>query len=113
MINWGRTIKRYREKLRLTQVELSSRVSITPTYLSAVEHNRKEPSFVLIRELSRAFRVPQEILYWDAVTIPPHAKMAHKNEIRLAKSLVSAVYRQLTPSHSFHQSFAVAQRKIE
>lgn len=99
MINWGRTIKRYREKLELTQVELSSRVSITPTYLSAVEHNRKEPSFALIRDLSQAFRVPQEILYWDAITFSPHAKLAHKKEIRLAKSLVSTVYHQLTPIH--------------
>jgi len=97
MINWGRTIKKYREKLKLTQVELATRVSITPTYLSAIEHNRKEPSFVLVREFSHAFGVPQEVLYWDAVTIPSHAKLAHKKEIHLAKSLVNAVYHQLIP----------------
>ena len=99
MINWGRTIKKYREKLKLTQAELASRVSVTSTYLSAVEHNRKEPSFALIRSVSRAFRLPQEVMYWDAITFPPHVKSAHTKEIHLAKSLVKALYHQLTPVH--------------
>lgn len=97
MINWGRTIKKYREKLKLTQSELASRVSVTPTYISALEHNRKEPSFSLVTAISRAFGMPQEILYWDAISFPAHIKTANKKEIRLAKSLVRTVYNQLTP----------------
>src|SRR3989304_5569114 len=96
MINWGKTIKKYREKLKLTQTELASRVAVTPTYISALEHNRKEPSFSLITSISRAFNVPQEILYWEAVTFPTHLKSTHSKEFRLAKSLVRAVYDQLT-----------------
>lgn len=96
MINWGRTIKKYREKLHLTQADLAKRVSVTPTYVSAIEHNRKEPSFALITSVSRAFGLPQEVLYWDAISIPTHFK-TNKKEIRLAKSLVRAVYNQLTP----------------
>jgi transcriptional regulator with XRE-family HTH domain len=103
MINWGTTIKRYREKLNLTQGEVAKRVSITSTYLSSIEHNRKEPSFALIRALSRAFRVPQEILYWDAISFPTPIKTTHKKEIRLAKSLVDTVYRQLIPDVSHQQ----------
>jgi len=97
MINWGRTIKKYRQKLHLTQAEVAARVSVTPTYMSAIEHNRKEPSFSLVAAISRAFGLPREILYWDAVSFPPHIKTANKKEIRLAKSLVRTVYSQLTP----------------
>ncbi len=97
MINWGKTIKKYREKLKLTQVELATRVAITPTYLSALEHNRKEPSLMLIHAISRAFRVPQEILYWEAVSFPSHMKTTYTKEIRLAKALTRTVYDQLTP----------------
>ncbi len=97
MITWGKTIKKYREKLKLTQSELASRVDITPTYISTIEHGRKEPSFALVQAISKAFNVPREILYWDAITFPKHLKSAHAKEIRLAKSLVRTVYSQLTP----------------
>ena len=99
MINWGKTIKKYREKRNLTQAQLAQRVSVTPTYVSAIEHNRKEPSHPLVTAISRALDLPREILYWDAITIPSRVKFAHKKEIRLAKSLVSTVYQQLTPIH--------------
>ena len=97
MINWGKTIKKYREKLHLTQVELASRVSVTSTYISAVEHSRKEPSFGLIESISRAFGLPQEILYWDALTFPTRVSKLNKPQIKAAKNLVNAVYNQLTP----------------
>ncbi len=97
MINWGRTIKKYREKRKLTQEELANRVDVTPTYISALEHNRKEPSLTLITAISRAFNIPQEILYWDTITFPSSLKTKHAKEIRLAKSLVQSVYTQLTP----------------
>jgi DNA-binding XRE family transcriptional regulator len=95
MITWGKTIKKYREKLKLTQVELANRVAITPTYLSAIEHNRKEPSFSLIRSISHTFGIPQEVLYWDAITFPTFMKTMHTKEIRLAKHLARTVYNQL------------------
>lgn len=97
MINWGRTIKKYREKLKFTQEELAFRVHVTPTYISALEHNRKEPSLTLLSHISNAFRIPQEILYWDAISFPSSLKTKHAKEIRLAKSLVQSVYTQLTP----------------
>jgi len=101
MITWGKTIKKYRQKLTLTQEALAFAVGVTPTYISAIEHNRKQPSFDLIHAISRAFRLPQEILYWDAITFPSHTKVTYKNEIRLAKALTRTVYNQLTP-HSSH-----------
>lgn len=97
MINWGKTIKKYREKLKLTQEELASRVAVTSTYISALEHNRKEPSLTLIASISRAFGVPQEILYWEAISFPTTLKTMHTKEISLAKSLVRSVYNHLTP----------------
>jgi transcriptional regulator with XRE-family HTH domain len=97
MINWGHTIKKYRQKLNITQEELAKRVSVTPTYVSAIEHNRKEPSASLINEISRAFGLPREILYWDAITLPRHFDMENMKKMRLAKSLVRSVYDQLSP----------------
>ncbi len=97
MITWGKTIKKYREKLKLTQAELASRVAVTPTYISAIEHGRKEPSFALVHAISKAFKIPREILYWDAITFPKRLKSAHTEEISLAKSLVQTAYRQLSP----------------
>ena len=96
MITWGKTIRKFREKLKLTQSELASRVGVTSTYVSSLEHNRKEPSFSLIKSMSKAFGMPQEILYWDAITPTKHLK-SHAKEIRLAKSLANTVFRQIAP----------------
>ncbi len=97
MITWGKTIKKFRKKLLLTQEGLARRVGVTPTYISALEHNRKEPSFALVKAVSRVFGIPQEILYWDAITFPKHLTPSRTNAFRLAKSLTNSVYRQLSP----------------
>ncbi len=98
MILWGKTIKKYREKLAITQDALAKRIHITPTYLSAVENGRKEPSLALIGAISHEFRIPKEILVWDAIQFPTTVSKAHKEEMRLAKYLVRQVYNQLPTS---------------
>ena len=55
----GKTIRRLREDLGLTQQQLAERLSITPPYLAMLEAGeRKNPSLDIVRRLARALKVP-------------------------------------------------------
>jgi transcriptional regulator with XRE-family HTH domain len=49
MIRFGKTIRKLRAEHGLKQRELAARLSVTPTYLSHLEHDRVEPSIRLLK----------------------------------------------------------------
>ena len=67
MIQFGSTIQRYRAQLQLKQSVLAKKSGITITYLSKLENNRKEPSLLILKKLSKIFRVSEEELFWSAI----------------------------------------------
>lgn len=66
MVKFGSSIKKYRVKANLTQQKLSLKVGVQPTFLSAVENDKKEPSITLIRKISVALRVPLELVLLES-----------------------------------------------
>jgi transcriptional regulator with XRE-family HTH domain len=67
MMRFGATIKKFREKAALTQKELADALQVTPTYLSAIEHERKQPSLDLLKNVSKVLGIPREVLFWESV----------------------------------------------
>lgn len=58
----GITIKRYRISKGMTQGCLCEKLSITQTYLSQVESNKKEPTLKVLKKISNVLDVPLPIL---------------------------------------------------
>ena len=72
----GKTIKVLRTNLGIRQKDLARRLEITPTYLSLIEADRREPSLFLIKLLSEELNVPLGLLFWEV-----HRDYYAKNEI--------------------------------
>jgi transcriptional regulator with XRE-family HTH domain len=98
MVNFGATIKKYREQLGHTQSALASRLDIEPTYLSAVENNHKAPSIALIKKICKALGIPEEILFWESVHIEDGLTVEDRKAIEIAKVIVKSYYGALAPS---------------
>ena len=94
MIDFGRTIKTYRQKRGLTQVALARRVHIEPTYLSAIENGRREPSLTLVKQIGKAVAIPAEILFWDAIELRA-LPTKDQHALDLAKSIVRQHFKVL------------------
>ncbi len=88
MINFGRVIKAHRMRRGLTQEALARKADITVTYLSKVENARKEPSLPLLRKLCRLLRLPEEILFWEAVEVSSYLRADEQRAIRIAKHII-------------------------
>lgn len=95
MINFANTIKTYRKKMGLTQVALARRVNIEPTYLSAIENGRREPSLTLVKQISKAVAVPAEIFFWDAIELKDSMSIRDWRAINLAKSILRHHFKAL------------------
>lgn len=54
MNSLGSTIRWIRNEAKLTQEQLAERAAISPSYLSHIESDRKEPSLDVLRRLARA-----------------------------------------------------------
>lgn len=57
-MKFGRTFKIYRLKHNFEQVALANRLKIQPTYLSALENDRKKPSLTLIGNFCCILNIP-------------------------------------------------------
>lgn len=93
MINFGSTIRAHRRKSGLTQVALARRIGVEPTYLSAIENGRREPSLTLVREIGRAVSAPPEILFWESVSPSDGLSAGDRKAIELAKKVLQAYLR--------------------
>jgi transcriptional regulator with XRE-family HTH domain len=98
MVNFGAIIKKYRYQLHVTQKELSNDLSVTSTYLSAVENGRKEPSIALLKKICKVLGIPEEILFWESVEIKDGLDKDEKKAIEFAKIIVRTYYENLNTS---------------
>lgn len=92
MIRLGATIKKFRQSAELRQVDLARKLGIESTYLSAVENDKRLPSFALLRQICTALRIPPEVMFWDAVE--PDIKVTRRDRkiIEAAKAVLKHYY---------------------
>lgn len=95
MINLGAIIKKYREQLDVTQKKLAATLDVTDTYLSAIENGRKEPSLALIKKICTTLKIPEEVLFWEAVDIRDGLTREERKTIEIAKVIIKSYYENL------------------
>ena len=57
-LDFGRTVRRFRHALRLSQENLADRASIHRTYIGGIERGERNPTLTMIVRLARALGVP-------------------------------------------------------
>lgn len=65
-MNIGRAVKLCRTQRGLTQGELARKASISLSYLSLIERNRRDPTLSTVQALAAALEVPSSILLFLA-----------------------------------------------
>lgn len=76
MVSLGSTVRRLRNQAGLTQQQLADRVGITPSYLSHIEADRKEPRIAVLRELA------QELPVWPGLLLGALVQTEMPEELR-------------------------------
>ncbi len=98
MVNFGAIIRKYRERFKITQKELSKDLKVTSTYLSAIENGRKEPSISLLRHICKVLGVPEEVLFWESVEIKGGLNREERKAVEFATVIVRTYYESLQSS---------------
>jgi transcriptional regulator with XRE-family HTH domain len=77
----------------LTQSELATRVSISPSFLSLLERDKREPTIRVLRAIGRALNVPPGVLVAAALADDPTGSPPGNRRITEAiDHLVKAAY---------------------
>lgn len=91
----GPTISRLRSARGLKQKELAGRVGITPGYLSQIEHDRREPTLSLVKELASALGVPAPVVFFlalDEGDVPEEKRPAYRHLAAPVRALLEALF---------------------
>lgn len=69
---------------KISQTELAKRSGITSTYLSQIEHNKKDPGFTLLKKISAVLDIPVPVLLIMSLEKGdiPEAKSKHMEAIQ-------------------------------
>jgi transcriptional regulator with XRE-family HTH domain len=65
-MNYGRALKRLREKRNLKQKDLAERSGLDAGYISQIESGKRVPSTLAIESMAKAFGVPVYLLTFFA-----------------------------------------------
>jgi transcriptional regulator with XRE-family HTH domain len=67
--NIGWIIRESREKKEISQSELCDKANITQTFLSLVEHNKRNPSYDVLERIAKALGEDPEVLAKEASSL--------------------------------------------
>jgi len=76
----GETIANIRKEKGMKQGELAFNSSISLTYLSQIENNRKKPNISTLEKISKALEMPLPIIFFlslDVKDIPENKRKAY------------------------------------
>jgi transcriptional regulator with XRE-family HTH domain len=91
----GQTIKSIRKQKGLKQNQFAALCDITPSYLSQIENNNKEPNLSILKVISFHLGIPLPILFFlslDNDDVNPEKKEAFKMIAPSIKSLVNQFF---------------------
>jgi len=94
-MNLGGTIKLLRQQKGFNQKDFAKKCSITPTYLSQIETNQKEPNLSKLHIISNTLQLPLPILFFLALTaddIKPDKRNAYEVLGPSVKSLINEFF---------------------
>ena len=111
MIRLGMTIKKLRLERGVSQKQLAEEAQLTPSFVSLIEHNRRDPSIAAIARLAAALNVPPEVVIWDAVQIPPHVNEKDRRLCEMAKLIVRRFYESSVDEGPTEKPRGTARRR--
>jgi len=92
MIRIGKTIKKLRIEKEMSQGALAQAADITPSFLSLIENDHRAPSLSVLRRIADGLGLPEEVLIWDAVTLPDNLDEEDRRLCEAAKLIVRRFY---------------------
>ena len=90
-MNLGATIKRMRSRKGIRQNQLAADAGISPTYLSQIESNQKDPNLSTLKVISDKLSTPLPLLFFmslDKSDIKPEKQAAFEIIEPAMKSMV-------------------------
>lgn len=90
----GTTIAELRRKQGIKQKLLAERCGITPTYLSQIENNHKDPTLPVLDAIGKQLKVPLPFLFFlatDEQDVPKEKREAYALLAPSINSLISAL----------------------
>lgn len=78
MVTLGSTVRQLRNQADLTQEQLAERIEISPSYLSHIESDRREPRIEVLRRLA------QELPVWPGLLLGAVVQTEMPEELRPA-----------------------------
>lgn len=100
-MNLGEAIKKQRKLIGLNQSDLATLCGITPSYLSMIEKNKKEPNLATLKRMSEHLRVPLPVLFFRALDesdVPESKKDAYGVINKSLNNMVDSLF-ETTPKN--------------
>jgi len=89
----GKTVKLLRIAIGIKQRSLAKRMGVTPNYLSLVEGEKREPSLIFLKLLSRKLNVPIGFLFLEDIEGSRKIGQREKELYQKIKDLLFEVQR--------------------
>ncbi len=86
MHNLPKILKHIRTFNKLTQLELSKKISISRSYISQIEKGIKNPTNETLQKYSEAFDIPLSVIYLFAENLDNKEDLKNKAKKLLTKS---------------------------
>lgn len=87
----GDAIKRLRGAAGISQKDFATRLGISPSYLSQIEGDHREPTIPLIRRMAEELGLPAVILFAAALSAPTSLPQNQRQRLQnLLEQLVDA-----------------------
>ncbi len=96
-MNIGEAVKVLRKKRGVTQQELAERSGVTQGFLSLVERGERKPAITFIDQVSRALKVPPQLILLLACEQHPRARR-YARPLRRITSALDELLRVYAPS---------------
>jgi transcriptional regulator with XRE-family HTH domain len=96
ILNLGRKIRYYRNKMGITLKELAERIGVTPSLLSQIEHGKASPSLGTLKSIADVFNVPIGILF-EMNSRPSPSPLIKKNTYKKIMTEGNIMHSLLSP----------------
>ena len=113
VIRLGTTIKKLRVEKGISQKQLAATADLTPSFVSLIENDHREPSISAISRLATALDLPAEVLIWDAVVLPSNLGEEDRRLCEIAKLIVRRFYENPRDDTTQQEPLRATRRHTE
>lgn len=89
MILLGKKIKEYRNKYKLTQAELATRIGVTKSTIAAYENDSRQPSYEVLIKMADVFKISLDTLLLDRSKNVLDIQDLNEEQIRILQLLIA------------------------